>query len=167
MVFPVVMYGCASWTIKKAKHRRIDAFELWYWTRLLKVPWTAKRSHQSILREIIPEYSLKGLMLKLKLQCFGHLLGRIDSLENTLMLEKIEGRRRRKWQRMRCLYDITDSMTWVWRAPGVSDRWGSLACGSLWCQKESDTTEQLNWSQPNSIDYIILCSNRFIICFTQ
>ena len=95
MVFPVVMYGCESWTIKKAEHQRIDAFELWCWRRLLRVPWTAKRSKQSILKEISPEYSLEGLMLKLKLQYFGHLMRRVDSLEKTLMLGKIEGRRRR------------------------------------------------------------------------
>jgi len=94
-VFPVVMYGCESWTIKKAEHRRTDAFELWCWRRLLRVPWTARRSNQSILKEISPEYSLKGLMLKLKLQYFGHLMGRTDSFEKTLMLGKIEGRRRR------------------------------------------------------------------------
>ena len=110
MVFPVVKYGCESWTIKKAEHRRIDAFELWYWKRLLRVPWTARRSNQSILKEISPEYSLEGLMLKLKLQYFGHLLGRTDSLEKTLMLGKIEGRRRRGRQSMRWLYGITDSM---------------------------------------------------------
>ena len=110
MVFPVVMYGCESWTIKKAKHRRIDAFELWCWRRFLTVPWTARRSNQSILKEINPEYSLKGLMLKLKLQYFGHLMRRADSLEKTLMLGKIEGRRRRERQRMRWLDSITDSM---------------------------------------------------------
>ena len=101
MVFPVVMYGCESCTVKKAEHRRIDAFELWSWKRLLRVPWTARRSNQSILKEISPEYSLEGLMLKLKLQYFGHLMGRTDSLEKTLMLGKIEGRRRRGQQRMR------------------------------------------------------------------
>ena len=95
MVFPVVMYGCKSWTIKKAKHRRINVFELWCWSRLLRVPWTARRSNQSILKEISPTYSLEGLMLKLKLQYFGHLIRRTDSLEKTLMLGKIEGRRRR------------------------------------------------------------------------
>ena len=95
MVFPVVMYGCENWTIKKAEHRRIDAFELWCWRRLLRVPWTARRSNQSILKEVSPEYSLEGLMLKLKLQYFGHLMQRTDSLEKTLMLGKIEGRRRR------------------------------------------------------------------------
>ena len=110
MVFPVVMYGCESWTIKKAESRRIDAFELWYWRRLLRVPWTARRSNQSILREISPKYSLEGLMLKLKLQYFGHLMQRSDSFEKTLMLGKIEGRRRRERQRMRWLDGITDLM---------------------------------------------------------
>ena len=110
MVFPVVMYGCESWTIKKAEHRRIDAFELWCWRRLLRVPWIARRSNQSILKEISPECSLKGLILKLKLQYFGHLMWRIDSLEKTLMLGKIEGRRRTRWQRMSWLDGITDSM---------------------------------------------------------
>ena len=110
MVFPVVMYGCESWTIKKAEHRRIDAFETWCWRRLLRVPWTARRSNQSILKEISPECSLEGLMLKLKFQYFGHLMRRTDSLEKTLRLGKFEGRRRRGRQRMRSLDGITDSM---------------------------------------------------------
>ena len=110
MVFPVVMYGCESWTIKKAECRRIDAFELWCWRRLLRVPWTARRSNQSILKGISPEYSLEGLMLKLKLQSFGHLMQRTDSFEKTLMLAKIEGKRKRGRQRMRWLDGITDSM---------------------------------------------------------
>ena len=110
MVFPVVMYGCESWTIKKAGCRRIDAFELWFWRRLLRVPWTARRSNWSILKEISLEYSLEGLMLNLKLQCFGHLMWKTDSLEKTLMLEKTEGERRRGWQRMRWLDGITDSI---------------------------------------------------------
>ena len=110
MVFPVVMYGCESWTTKKAEHWRIDAFELWCWRRLLRVPRTARRSNQFILKEINPEYSLEGLMLKLKLQYFGHLMWRTDSLEKTLMLGKIEGRRTRGWQRMSWLDGITDSM---------------------------------------------------------
>ena len=110
MVFPVVMYGCESWTLKKAKHQRIDAFELWCWRKLLRVPWTARRSNQSILKEIHPEYSLKGLMLKLKLQYSGHLMRRTDSLEKTLMLGKIEDRRRRGRQRGRWLDGITDSI---------------------------------------------------------
>ena len=110
MVFPVVMYGCESWTVKKAEHWRIDAFELWHWRRLLRVPWTARRSNQSILKEISPGCSLEGLMLKLKLQYFSYLMQRADSLEKTLMLGKIEDRRRRGWQRMRWLYSITDSV---------------------------------------------------------
>ena len=109
MVFPVVIYGCESWTIKKAERRRIDAFELWHWRTLLRVPWTARRSNQSILKEIRPEYSLEGLIVKLKLQYFGHLKQRTDSLEKTLMLGKTEGRRM-GWQRMRCLDGISDSM---------------------------------------------------------
>ena len=110
MVFPVVMYGCESWTIKKSEDRRIDTFELWYWRRLLRVPWTARRSNQSILKEISPEYSLEGLMLKLKLQYFGHLMQRTDSFEKNLMLGKIEDGRRRGRQRMKWLDGITDSM---------------------------------------------------------
>src|SRR5574337_1023324 len=105
MVFPVVMYGCESWTVKKAERQRIDAFELWHWRRLLRIPWTARKSNHSILKEINPEYSLEGLMLKLKLQYFGYLMRRTDSLEKTLMLGKIEGGRRRGWQRMRWLED--------------------------------------------------------------
>ena len=110
MVFPTVMYGCESWTIKKAECQKIDAFELWCWRRLLRVPWTARRSNQSILKEISPEYSLEGPMLKLKLQYFGYLMWRTDSFEKTLMLGKIEGMRGRGWQRMRWLDGITDSM---------------------------------------------------------
>ena len=110
LVFPVVMYGRESWTIKEAEHWRTDAFELWCWRRLLRVPWTARRSKQSILKEISPEYSLEGLMLKLKLQYFGHLMWRTDSFEKTLMLGKIEGSRRRGWQRMRWLDGIINSM---------------------------------------------------------
>ena len=110
MVFPIVMYRCESWTINKAEHQRIDAFELWCWRKLLRVSWTARRSNQSILKEINPEYSLEGLMLKLKLQYFGHLMGRVDSLEKTLILGKTEGRRRRGQQRMMWLDGIIDSM---------------------------------------------------------
>ena len=110
MVFPVVMYGCESWTVKKAECRRLDAFELWCWRRLLRVPWTARISNQSVLKEISPDYSLEGLILKLKLQNFGHLMRRTDSLGNTLMLGKIEGRKRRGKQRMRWLDGITNSM---------------------------------------------------------
>ena len=146
MVFPVVMYGCDSWTIKKAERRRTDAFELWCWRRLLRVLWTARRSNQSILKEISPECSLEGQMLKLKLQYFGHLVRRTESFEKTLMLGKIEGRRRRGWQRMRWLDVITDSMDMgLGGLLGVGDGQGGLGCCGSWGRKESDMTEQLNW----------------------
>ena len=147
MVFPVVVHGCESWTIKKAEHQRIDAFKLWCWRRLLRIPWTAQRSSQLILKEINPEYLLEVLMVKLKLQHFGHLMWRNDLLEKTLMLGKIEGRRRSGWQRMRWLDGITDSMEWVWAA-GVGDGQGSLACCSPWCHRvRHDWATELNWSQ--------------------
>ena len=145
VVFPVVMYGCESWTVKKAEHRRIDAFELWCWRRLLRVPWTVRRSNQSILKEISPGRSLEGLMLKLKLQHFGHLMRRADAFEKTLMLGKVEGRRRRGQQRMRWLDGITDSMDMGLGGLRelVTGR-GGLVCCSTWGLKESDTTEGLN-----------------------
>ena len=126
MVFPVVVYGCESWTIKKAERRRIDAFEIWYWRRLLRVSWTARRSNKSILKEISPGCSSEGLMLKLKLQYFGHLMWRSDSFEKTLMLVKVDGRRRREWQRMRWVDGITEQQTWVWVNSGVGNRQGVL-----------------------------------------
>ena len=144
MVFPVVMYGYESWTIKKAESRRIDAFELWCWRRFLRVPWTARRHKQSILEEISPEYSLEELMLKLKLQYLSHLMQRIDSLEKTQMLGKIEGGRRRRRQRMRWLDGITINGHEFESTPGVGDGQESLICCSPWGHKESDTTERLN-----------------------
>ena len=145
MVFPVVMHGCESWTIKKAECQRIDASELWCWRKLLRVPWTARRSNHSILKEISPEYSLEGLMLKLKLQYFGHLMWRADSLEKTLMLGKTEGRRRRGQQRMRWLDGITVSMDMsLKKALGDGEGQGSLGCCRPWGHKELDTTEWLN-----------------------
>ena len=141
MVLPVIMYVCESWTIKKAECQRIDAFELWCWRRLLRVPWTARRSNQSILNEISPEYPLEGLMLKLKLQYSGHLMRRADSFEKALMLGKIEGRRRRGRQRMRWLHGITDSMDMSLETLGVGDGQGGLMCWSPQGHKESDMTE--------------------------
>ena len=146
MVFPVVMYGFQRWTIKKDECQRIDTFELRCWRRLLRVPWTARRSNQSILKEVSPEYSLEGLMLKPKLQYFGHLMWRTDSLEKTLMLGKIEGRKRRGRQKMRLWDGITNSMDMFQQAPEVGHGQGSLVCCSPQGHKELDTTERLNWT---------------------
>ena len=152
MVFPVVMNGCKSWTIKKVEHRRIDAFGLWCWRWVLRVPWTARISNRSILREISPGCSLEGLMLRLKCQYVGHLMRWTGLFEKTLMLGKIEGRRRSGQQRMRWL----DGFGWTL---GMCDGQGGLACCNSWGRKELDTTEWLNWTELSNTPITILCTS--------
>ena len=159
MVFPVVMYGCESWTVKKAEHWRIDDFELWYWRRLLRVPWTAKGSNQSILKEISPGCSLEELMLKLKLQSFGHLMWRVDLLEKTLMLGGIEGRRRRGQQRMRWLDGIIDWWTWVWVNSG--SWWWTGRPGMLQFMVSQGVSFHIRWPKYRSFSFSISPFNEY------
>ena len=162
MVFPVIMDGCESWTVMKAEWWRIDAFELWCWRRLLRVPWTARRSNQYILKQISSGCSLEGLMLKLKLQYFGYLMQRADSFEKTLTLGKTEGRRRRGRQRMRGWHHRHNGHGFGW-TPGVGDGQGGLACCNSWGHKELDMTERLNWTELRSIIYTMVNTYHFAV----